>query len=169
MLTQERLKQVLFYDPIVGVFVRRIRTSRNMKIGDFAGGIVSQSNYVFIGIDGKQYQAHKLAFLYMKNIWPNEVDHINRNRKNNSWKNLRIVTRTQNNGNMGISSLNSSGFKGVSYNKRKDKWRAYIKKQGKQHHLGYFENKESAAKAYDVAAINFFGKEYANTNFKEGS
>lgn len=169
MLTQERLKEVLWYDPVVGVWIRKVRTSQNMRVGDFAGCVSKQGGYQLIGIDGKQYQAHKLAILYVDGYLPEEVDHKDRNRANNAYSNLRVVTRTQNNGNMGLSAHNSSGYKGVCKAKN-GYWRAYIKiGDGRQKSLGTtFREAEQAALAYDHAAREYFG-EFARLNFpKEG-
>lgn len=98
-----------------------------------------------------------------------ETDHINGNRLDNRKENLRAVTRSQNCMNRKISNLNNtSGYKGVVWHKvGKGYWKAYIKSNGKHIHLGLFEKKEDAAKAYDEAATLYFG-EYAKLNFEGG-
>lgn len=93
-----------------------------------------------------------------------DVDHINGNKLDNRRSNLRLCSRSQNKANVGLKKTNTSGFKGVSYFKGTSRWRARIKVNYKAKHLGFFLDKESAAKAYDAAAILHFG-EFAQTNF----
>lgn len=91
------------------------------------------------------------------------VDHINGNTLDNRRCNLRLVTLAQNSAYQSIRSDNTSGFKGVTYHKHHKKWNAHISKNGSQVSLGYFRNKEEAARAYDAAAIVHYG-EFALTN-----
>jgi len=93
-----------------------------------------------------------------------ETDHINGNRLDNREINLRICTRTQNRQNRIIHKNNSSGYKGVTFDKRKRKWCAQIK-CSKHIHLGYFDCLKDAARAYDLAAKKYFG-EFARLNFQ---
>ena len=93
------------------------------------------------------------------------IDHINNNIFDNRKQNLRIVTDQQNHWNRKINKNSTSGFKGVSWEKRYKKWHAYIRKNGKRYNLGRFENKILAAKKYDRKAKELFGK-YAKLNFK---
>lgn len=111
--------------------------------------------------DGRQEQVSRLL-LNLSN--ENYVDHINGNHLDNRRCNLRIVTVSENSHNARIRVDNSSGFKGVSYNKRKEKFRSYININRKQIHIGYFDNPEDAARAYDTAARFLFG-EFACVNF----
>jgi hypothetical protein len=92
------------------------------------------------------------------------VDHRNGDPFDNRRDNLRIATQTQNLGNMALSTRNRSGYKGVSFDKRKRKWRATLLFEGKHHHLGYFSEPRDAAMRYDEAARQQFG-EFARTNF----
>ncbi len=92
-----------------------------------------------------------------------EVDHINNNRLDNTVCNLRICTRSQNGCNQSIQKNKASKWKGVVWFNRDSLWKAQIKKNKKNYHLGYFKSEDDAAIAYNMAAISLFG-EYANIN-----
>jgi hypothetical protein len=89
------------------------------------------------------------------------IDHINHNRLDNRKSNLRICTQHQNNMNQGIRNNNTSGIIGVSFDRQKNKWMAYITYNGRKIHLGSFNTKEEAIQARKNAEIEYFG-EYRN-------
>lgn len=91
------------------------------------------------------------------------VDHINGNGLDNRRANLRPATASQNQANQRMRRDNRSGFRGVQHAPR-GRWRALIVAKGQRISLGYYDAREDAARAYDVAAIQHFG-EYARTNF----
>lgn len=91
-------------------------------------------------------------------------DHIDRNGLNNRRDNLRSASGGQNNANQAVRADNTSGYKGVCWDKRREKWQANIRTNGKKRHLGYFDDPVEAAKAYDQAALAAFG-EFAVLNF----
>jgi hypothetical protein len=91
------------------------------------------------------------------------IDHIDGNGCTNTRANLRLVTNSQNSYNQGLRINNTSGYKGVSRDKRRTKWRAYIVLKGKQYGLGVFDCKHAAAAAYNKKALEFYG-EFANLN-----
>lgn len=92
-----------------------------------------------------------------------QVDHINLDKLDNRRTNLRFATGTQQRANTPLRRNNTSGFKGVSWDKDRRKWQATIRCNDKRYHLGRFDAIEEAAAAYDAAAIHFFG-EFARTN-----
>lgn len=92
------------------------------------------------------------------------VDHINRNPLDNRKSNLRMCTQAENSRNVGVSQANSTGFKGVYFEKLNNKYRARIKYNGKRISLGCYMNPVDAAIAYDKKAIELFG-DFAYTNF----
>lgn len=96
------------------------------------------------------------------------VDHINGNKLDNRRENLRLCTNQENLRNAGRSKANTSGFKGVSYDKPRDKWAAYICPNGSKIFLGRFANAEAAARAYDEAALKYHG-DFARLNFSKGT
>lgn len=152
MLTQQRLKELLHYDPETGLFSWRDtpRTpGRRHSPGDIAGTVHRKTGYVRIGIDGTKYYAHRLAWLYMTGEWPDEqIDHRDTNRANNRWGNLRLATNQQNAINMKRPKDNTSGAKGVLWSKQSGKWVARLVVNGRQLHGGFFDTVEEASAAY---------------------
>jgi len=103
---------------------------------------------------------HKLLMNPPKGM---EVDHINGDPLDNRRANLRIVTHGQNQKNMKISADNKSGYKGVSWHKKANKWQAHIRLKCASKYLGLFTDIKEAAKAYNSAALEHFG-EFARLN-----
>ena len=112
MLTQEMLKERLDYCPSTGQFTHKTNTTHK-RIGDIAGHIHSRG-YRHIMVHAKEYKAHRLAFLYMQDNVPEEVDHVNRVRDDNSWSNLRPADRLLNTQNVGVRKDNKHGIRGLS-------------------------------------------------------
>jgi hypothetical protein len=160
-LNASRLREVLSYDPETGAFTWLVSTARHRRIGDVAGCV--KDGYRQIGIDGRRYRAHRLAWLWMTGEWPSaEIDHINGDPADNRIANLRPATSSQNKANARKRSRNTSGWKGVSWHARDRKWRAMIGVAGRQQHLGYFDCPAEAHAAYVRAAEHHFG-EFART------
>jgi hypothetical protein len=155
-LTAERAHELLSYDPEMGEFRWRVRRGRS-KAGSQAGSPHPQG-YIRIRIDGVGYAAHRLAWFWMKGEWPQgEVDHRNRNRAVNRWRNLRLATRPENAANASLRIDNRSGFRGVSYCKAGGRWMAYVRKAGKQRYLGLFDTPEVAGAVAQAARQAAFG------------
>jgi hypothetical protein len=96
-LTQARLRALLKYDPETGVF-RWLVASRNARAGDVAGSRYKnarQRTSIRIWVDGREYKAHQLAWLYMTGVRPKRVDHADRDGTNNTWENLQSCTSSQ--------------------------------------------------------------------------
>lgn len=149
MLTQERLKELLTYNPVSGVFIRNtnIHTAR---IGDVTGSI-NELGYVDIYLDGKKYKSHRLVWLYVFGVFPkNEIDHIDHNKTNNAIANLREVTASGNQQNQIKARKNnlSTGVLGVSFKKRDQVYTARITTNYVYKHIGTFKTVEEASDAY---------------------
>ncbi len=153
ILTQERLKELLHYSVISGKFYRKIKMGHEVK--NSVAGTLQKSGYRATCVDYKLYSSHRLVFLYLFGILPEEVDHINHVRSDNRWLNLRAVTVKINKQNMSISSRNVSGEIGVRWRKDNKRWVAYIFSDGKHISLGSFVKREDAVKAREIANIKY--------------
>lgn len=162
-LDQETLKRRLHYDPETGVFtwlethIHRL----GKEAGSVKAGKAGQDGrrYRYINIGGVLYRANRLAWLYMTGHWPDgDVDHENLIRDDNRWANLRDATRAQNNVNSATPSNNTSGFKGVSFDKINKKWVASMSVENKTVKLGRFATAELAAEAYRAALVDRHGE-----------
>jgi hypothetical protein len=160
-LTVERLKEILIYDQDTGEFSWRTRRGSRAPQGGVAGAVSQSSDklsYVQIQIDGRLYKAHRLAWLYVHGVWPEEmVDHINGDGLNNTIANLRLANRSENMRNTGVRRDNIVGRKGVTWHRRLKKWRADITINGKQIYLGSFNTTDLAHAAYCSAAARLHG------------
>lgn len=146
----------------------QIASGKEVLISEADFGLVSQflwhvgaKGYVMARLNGKKIYLHRLIMNTPNDM---DTDHINRNKLDNRRENLRIATRSENNMNKKMQTNNTSGYKGVGWNKQNQNWRAKIKVGDKHLNLGSFQDKILAAKAYDDAAKKYFGK-YARTNF----
>lgn len=157
MITQARLKELLHYDPESGIFTWLKAVSNALDILKPAGHL-NNCGYIIIAIDRRKYVAHKLAWLYMTGHLPDHViDHINNNRADNKWSNLREATRQQNQWNRPVGINNATGLKGAY--KFKNKFKSYIG-------LGTFDTAIEAANAYKEAAIKLHG-EFLHKSLKD--
>ena len=139
MLTQERLKELLSYDPMTGDFTR-IKGIQGGRCGVVAGTI-HPAGYNQISIDSKTCRAHRIAFLYMTGSMPkNHVDHINGARHDNRWANLREASPYDNSKNQRKAKNNTSGVTGISRRKEGGLWRVDISIDKKQVFMGDFND-----------------------------
>ena len=150
MLTQTRLKAVFFYDPVVGVFIRRLKQP-GAKVGKISGCLRSDG-YLTTSIDGKPHKCHRLAWLYMTGNWPcYEIDHIDGDRANNKFLNLRDIPKWANIQNQRKAQKHnrSTGVLGIFPNG--NRFAARLSVNNKKVYLGTFPTKEEAHQAYLTA------------------
>jgi hypothetical protein len=167
-MRQEKLKSLVFYDPLTGAFRwRKAMANNRIKPWSVAGSTRFEKEhgleYTKIRISGKTYLAHRLAIVYMLGdevITGLIVDHKDGVGTNNAWANLRISTTKLNAENRRKSRTNSSGFTGVCWNKTHNHWVSRIKHHGKQIYLGSFKTAQDAASAYESKRKELF--EYDN-------
>lgn len=152
------LTELLDYNPVTGEFIWKQNRGRMAKAGDKAGTIYS--GYLRIRVGSSQYFAHRLAWLIWHGKDPGEycIDHINGNKLDNRICNLRLCTHAENMRNRKINTNSSSGLKGVSFDKSKNRWRAVIKFQNKSITIGRFDTPELAHLAYCKAAAELHGE-----------
>lgn len=152
-ITQNKLKEILDYNPKTGIFIWKVSFANNINKGEIAG-CVNGNGYIQISIKGKLYLAHRLAFLYMKGYFPEfDVDHKKGIKTDNRWKNIRHATKSCNLQNQKMDLRNKSGFPGVFWCKRNKKWKAQIGINKKTISLGYYESSLEAALARFTAEV----------------
>ena len=158
LITHSRLTEVLHYDPETGVFRWLVDRRNGSRAGQIAGTNTGRGWLHFM-VDGRLYKAHRLAWFYMTGSFPPEqIDHINGNRSDNRWCNLREATAQQNSVNRARPRTNTSGVHGVTYYKRNRKWGANITAHKERRFLGLFDSLEAASNARLQAEIELFGE-----------
>jgi hypothetical protein len=160
--TQERLKELLDYNPDTGVVTAKM--TRLSKHSAYLPGQVvgypSPQGYLKITIDGVLHPLHRIIWKWMTGDDPSLLDHINRARADNRWSNLRLATPTENRANSGPSRLNTSGVKGVRMIPLDGQWDASATIKGKSVRLGTFRTRDEAAAAYEAVAKAEYGDFY---------
>lgn len=148
-LSHDVLIDSLEYDSNTGYFYWKRINSNRCKQGMLAGTETS-IGYWQIYLCGKPFYAHRLAWFYIHKSWPNkDIDHIDGNRKNNSIVNLREANRSENMENQKTAQRrNKTGYLGVSFCKKRNKYVANITKNKKQLYIGEYKSPEDAHQAY---------------------
>lgn len=150
-ITQALLKELLHYDSETGIF-----TWKNCPKHDRNGmraGSRRHNGYISIMVEQHAVMAHRLAFLYMTgSMPPNHVDHINLDKADNRWENLRLATKSENGANS--RQRCKSGLKGAYYNAKCNCWYSKIGKK----YLGAFKTPEEANAAFLLAARENYGE-----------
>lgn len=149
----DTLKRYLAYNPDTGDITWTVR------VNSFGGkvqpgvkaGVLREDGRIKIGFKGKEYFAHRLAWLMFYGRQPeHEIDHVNGNPSDNRIANLREVPHSVNieNQRKARADNKSCGLLGVSFNKKAGKFSSQIRANGKKVHLGLFADPEEAHKAY---------------------
>lgn len=158
-LSITRLKELVTYNPETGIFTFNSTRGGNLS-GDIAGSL-HHLGYVFLMIDRETYTAHRLAWFYCFEEWPTKfIDHIDKNRSNNRLDNLREASREENACNMKIRKDNTTGYKGVSLDKKTGRFMSRLTVNKKVLYLGMFKTAEEASKAREDKAKELQGDFY---------
>jgi len=145
---QNTIKELMTYCPETGKFTHNFTRGGRPKGSE--AGCPNSTGYIQISIYGTLHCAHVLAWVYMTGKWPeDQVDHINGDRSDNRWCNLRAASRVLNNQNAEIRSDNTSGVKGVDWNEDRGLWRARVQCNGKRigRHFKTLEEAENWARS----------------------
>jgi hypothetical protein len=155
---RELVQQLLRYDVTTGEFIWRPRADAwwNARYAGKSAGSVKPGGRIDVAIGHKLYKAHRLVWLYIHGEpVPDVIDHIDHDKLNNRFTNLRAATKLQNGANSGKRKNNTTGIKGVGL--WHGYYRARIMFEGKDISLGYFQTIEEAAKARFDAASRLHG------------
>ncbi len=170
------LRAFLAYDPETGILLWRPRSPDLFTDGQksrehqcsiwnkaYAGKpaftSVSKNGYPHGTLFGQSYYAHRVIWALMTGHWPaKQIDHIDGDRQNNRWVNLREASRSENLYNSKKPASNKSGIKGVCWDNGRSKWLAQIGFNGRNHYLGVFDKIEDAASAYAEASARLHGE-----------
>lgn len=138
MITQQYLLDRFDYNPDTGLFKR--------KLDGFVFTYTSKTyGYIHVTLQGKSYCVHRLIWCMITGSFPEgEVDHINQDRFDNRWSNLRDVPKAANQKNKAKFKNNTTGVTGVYWDKQRQKWRAAVKKDGRLYRVGRFSTIEEA-------------------------
>ena len=143
LVSQTELKTLLEYNPNTGIFIWLKKVGR-CSAGTKAGR-KNKGGYDHIQINKTDYLSHRLAWLYVYGVWPkDQLDHINGIRVDNRICNLREASNAENGQNRRAYTTNTSGHVGVSFDKKGNKWRAFITINYKMINLGFFKSIEEA-------------------------
>lgn len=157
MINFDDLNPLLAYDCDTGEFVWRVSRGR-VTVGERAGWVTKGRRYIR-ALD-RVLLASRVAWLLETGAWPNgEIDHRNTDKLDDRFANLREATRSQNEANKGKSSHNTTGFKGVTTDKRRAKpYVAKIQKDGRVFYVGYFSSAEEAHAARCATIEKYHGE-----------
>lgn len=152
----EFYNEFLSYDPKTGIFTWKKKRKGVTNRG--IAGTVNSCGYIIITYKGNKILAHRLAYLITYKVLPKSLDHIDRDKTNNKISNLRECTQSENMINRGLNKNNTSGYKGVTWDKSRGMWSATIKYNYKIINLGRFNCKHQAARVYNTASRMYHGQ-----------
>ena len=156
-LAHDLVRELFDYED--GRLVWKTKPNRRIKVGDKAGRLKS-TGYEVVTISGSVYMSHRIIFLWHHGYLPEYIDHIDGDITNNRIENLRECSLSQNQCNRRIGTNNTSGHKGVYFNKQVNKWQVEVQYKGKRYYGGLFDNVDDAGKA-SAALRGSIHKEFA--------
>lgn len=153
------IKDIFDYSPETGELRWKFRLSKRVQLHAVAGSFDDQGR-IKIGIRGRDYFAHRIIWVWMTGKWPTkEVDHINENKADNRWTNLRQATPSQNHRNRGMQRNNTTGYKGVTFVKSRNCYIGGVKLNGKRYNCGpTFKTAKEAYEAVCALAKKLHGE-----------
>ncbi len=155
ILTQARLKELFEYSKEDGILTRKTSIGGRVA-GSIAGYLDKTEGYLCISIDSKTYKLHRIVFFYVIGRFPkNEIDHINGNKSDNRWINLRDVSKSDNQKNASKRKDNKSGCTGVSWHNRERKWVVRIQSNKQYIEIGSFNDMQDAITARKEAELKY--------------
>lgn len=162
----ETLRKVLEYDQDTGLFTWiKNDIKSNQWHSRFEGRVAGHrdaAGYVIINFESKSYKAHRIAWYFMTGGWPDkQIDHIDRIKDNNKWKNLRLASNQENQFNTIHQKNSITGVRGVGLNRITGRWYSRITHNGKTYWLGYCYSQEEAVERYEKKAKELFGNFYS--------
>ncbi len=145
-----------FWLPRDEIFFKTTRSHRGWNTrysGKQAGSL--REGYIWISVNGSNYSAHRLAWLFIYGVWPpHDIDHINGEKTDNRIENLRSVTKAENNKNTPIRKNNTTGVVGVYWKRLASAWDAELGVSGKLVNIGRYKRFEEAVSARKMAEID---------------
>jgi hypothetical protein len=154
----ERLKEVLELRP-GGIVAWRQKPLRGRVREDLIAGGSLVDGYLRLTVDFVELRQHRVVWALHYGRWPaGPIDHIDGDRTNNDPSNLRLATISGNNRNSSRNRRNTTGYRGVYWDKRTSKWKSMIYSNGKSTFLGYFNAAREAAEAYVLASLELHGE-----------
>lgn len=157
----EDIREAFEYDRETGVLLRKFKGGHVRQVG----GKKASDGYVKVGFNGREYPAHRIIWWLVHGELPSAfIDHVNGDKSDNRLCNLRLASDAENKRNVGMRRHNTSGFKGVTWDKVNRRWLAHATLNGRGVHLGRHRTKEAAAEAYRNFARENHGEFYKETN-----
>lgn len=154
-LTQKELKELINYDPITGIVTNK-KQRGCITVGKELKSLTN--DYYHHRINGTNYPLHRLIMFYMLGSKFDQdlvINHIDENKTNNKWCNLEVTTTRWNNIKVTSRKTNTSGVKGVSFDKVNNKWKAQITVNYKGINLGRYKDFDDAVAARKQAEIKY--------------
>jgi hypothetical protein len=158
MLTEQDIARAFRYCPVTGLLTWAIGAGQ-AKPGKRAGRVM-RCGYRGVTLGGREYLEHRLIWRLMTGAWPeSQIDHVNMNRADNRWENLRPATNAQQQANTSRTARrNKFGHKGIYWDADRSLWRSQINVNGRPLRLGRFKTKDEAILAYREAAVAHYGE-----------